>query len=65
MKLKTQIRTYQKLLSEPGGKFEAEEFINKRIKELCSEHGILGEEVRLYLYIFLCCVYSFNHVQSL
>ena len=41
-------------MSELGGKFEAEGFINTRIKELCSEHGILEEVVRLYVYI---CVY--------
>ena len=57
MKLKTQIKIYQKLASELGGKFEgAEEFINISVKELCLEHGILEEEVRLY--VFLCCVYS-------
>ena len=57
MKLKTQIKIYQKLVSELGGKYDgAEDFINTRVKELCLEHGILEEEVRLY--IFLCCVYS-------
>ena len=57
MKLKTQIKTYQKLVSELGGKYDgAEDFINSSVKELCFEHGILEEEVRLY--IFLCCVYS-------
>ena len=56
MKLKTQIRIYQKLVSELGGKYDgAEEFINIKVKELCLEHGILKEEVRFYL--FLCCVY--------
>ena len=55
-KLKTQIKIYQKLVSELGRKYDgAEDFINIRVKELCLEHGIL-EEVRLY--IFLCCVYS-------
>ena len=55
MKLKTQIN--QKLVSELSGKYDgAEDFINTRVKELCLEHGILEEEVRLY--IFLCCVYS-------
>ena len=55
MKLKTQIKIYQKC--ELGGKHDgAEDFINSRVKELCLEHGILEEEVRLY--IFLCCVYS-------
>ena len=55
MKLQTKIKIYQKLASELGRKYDgAEEFFNIRVKELCSEHGIL--EVRLY--IFLCCVYS-------
>ena len=57
MKLKTQIKIYQKLVSELGRKYDgAEDFINTRVKELCLEHGILEEEVRLY--ILLCCVYS-------
>ena len=57
MKFKTQIKIYQKLVSELGGKYDgAEDFINTRIKELCLEHGVLEEEVLLY--IFLCCVYS-------
>ena len=57
MKLKMQIKIYQKLVSELGGKYDgAGDFINSRVKELCLEHGILEEEVRLY--ISLCCVYS-------
>ena len=57
MKVKTQIKIYQKLVSELGGKYDgAEEFINSRVKELRLEHGILEEEVRSY--IFLCCIYS-------
>ena len=56
MKLKTQIRIYEKLVSELGRKYDgAKDFINTRVKELCLEYGIL-EEVRFY--IFLCCVYS-------
>ena len=57
MKLKTQMKIYQKLVSELGRKYDgAEDFIGSRVKELCLEHGILEEEVRLY--ILLCCVYS-------
>ena len=57
MKLKTQIKIYQKLVTELRAKYDrAEDFINTGVKELCLEHGILEEEVRLY--IFLCCVYS-------
>ena len=41
MKLQTKINIYQKPVSELGGKYDgAEEFINIRVKELCSEHGI-------------------------
>ena len=57
MKLKTQIKIYQKLLSELGRKYDrAEDFISSRVKELCLEHGILEEEVRLYIFLF--CVYN-------
>ena len=57
MKLKIQIKIYQKLVSVLGGKYDGtEEFINIRVKELCLEHGILEEEV-VCIY-FLCCVYS-------
>ena len=57
MKLKTQTKIYQKLVSELGRKYDrAEDFINTRVKEFCLEHGILEGEVRLY--IFLCSVYS-------
>ena len=54
MKLKTQIKIYQKLVSELGGKYEgAEGFTNTRVKELCSEHGILEEEVRFWIYFYV------------
>ena len=57
MKLKTQIKIYQKLIVELGGKYDgAEKVIHIRVKELCLEHGILEEEVRFY--VFLCCLYS-------
>ena len=58
MKLKTQIKIYQKLVSELGRKFGAKDFINTRLKELYSEHRILEEEVSFCNYIFLCYVYS-------
>ena len=63
MKLKTQIKIYQKLVSKLGEKYDgAEEFINTRVKVLCSEHGILEEEVRLYIYLLHI---QFSHVHSL
>ena len=33
----------------------AREFINKRLNELCSEHGISAEEVRLHIF-YVCYV---------
>ena len=63
MKIKTQIIIYQKLVSELGGKYDgAEEFINIRVKDLCSEHGILEEEVR---FIFFMLWIQFSYVHSL
>ena len=46
-------------MSEIGGKYEgAEDFIRIRLKELCSEHGILEEQVRLY-YV---CIYIYIYI---
>ena len=45
MKLKTQIKIYQRHVSEYGVNFKAEDLISNRIKELCLEHEILEEEV--------------------
>ena len=60
MKLKTQIKIYQKLLSELGRKYDgAEDFISSRVKELCLEHGILGEEVCLYIFFMLRIQFSY------
>ena len=57
MKLKTQIKIYQRLLSKLGRKYDvSEDFISSRRKELCLKHGILGEE--FCLLIFLCYVCS-------
>ena len=70
MKLKTQIKIYQKLVSELGGKYEGtEDFVNTRLKELCSGHGILEGEVRLYIYIYIYVYFmpriQFSYVHSL
>ena len=65
MKLKTQIKIYQKLVSEIGGKYdEAEDFVNSRVKELCLEHGILEEEVRLYIFLYCVCSLVTNEVKN-
>ena len=43
-------------MSERGGKNDgAEEFINSRVKELCSEHRIQEKEVRVYIFLYVVC----------
>ena len=66
MKLKTQIKIYQNLVTELGRKYYgAEEVINIRVKELCSEHRILEEEYVLFIvYVFMLCI-QFSHAHSL
>ena len=64
MNLKTQIKIYEKLVSELGGTFKAEDYIKSRIKELCSECGISTEEVSLCIYIFILRI-QFSHIHSL
>ena len=60
MKLKTQIKIYQRLLSELGRKYDgAEDFISSRLKELCLEYGILEEEVCLYIFFMLRIQFSY------
>ena len=60
MKLKPQIKIYQRLLSELGRKYDgAEDFISSRVKELCLEHGILEEEVCLYIFFMLRIQFSY------
>ena len=60
MKLKTQIKIYQRLISELGRKYGvAEDFISNRVKELCLDHGILEEEVRLHIFFMLRIQFSY------
>ena len=60
MKLKTQTKIYQRLLSELDRKYDvAEDFIRSRVKELCLDHGILEEEVCLYIFLMLRIQFSY------
>ena len=64
MNLKAKIKIYRKVINELGSRFEgAAEFIQNRLKELCSEHGISAEEVGLYIFLcLLCYVHSLERV---
>ena len=49
MNSKTKIKIYKKIIEEVYKECEgASEFISNKINELCFEHGISTEEVRLY-----------------
>ena len=43
----------------------ASEFVRNKITELCSEHGISTEEVRLYIFMFIMLCPQFNYAHSL
>ena len=52
MNTKAKINIYRKVIEEVNNKYEgADEFIQNKINELCSEHGISTEEVRLYIFV--------------
>ena len=42
----------------------AREFIHNKINELCSEHGISTDEVRLYIFMFVMPRTQFGYVYS-
>ena len=44
---------------------DTKEFINNRLNELCSEHGISVEEARLYIFMFIMLSTQFSYVHSL
>ena len=50
MNTKFKIQIYRKVIDEVIKEYEnTREFIHNKINELCSEHGISTEEVRLYV----------------
>ena len=49
MNLKTKVNICRRVIDEVSKEYEgAREFISNKINELCSEHGISTEELRLY-----------------
>ena len=66
MNLKRKLRIYRTVINEVSTKYETtREFMNKRLNELCSEHGISAEGVRLYIFIFLILHTQFSYEHSL
>ena len=57
---------YCTVINGVSTKYEtAREFINKRLNELCSEHGISAEEVRLHILMFVMLHTQFSYAHSL
>ena len=51
MNSKTKIKIYKNVIEKLCNQYEgATEFVRSKINELCSEHGISTEEVRLYIF---------------
>ena len=51
MNSKTKIKIYKRVIEEVCKEYKGtSEFISKKLNELCSEHGISTEEVRLYIF---------------
>ena len=60
------MRIYYTVINGVSTKYETtREFINKRLDELCSEHGISAEEVRLYIVMFVVLLTQFSYAHSL
>ena len=59
MNSKTKIKIYRRVIDEVSKEYEgASEFVRNKINELCSEHGISTEEVRLYIFMFSYALYT-------
>ena len=66
MNSKIRMTIYCTVINEVSREYEdKKEFINNRLNELCSEHGISVEEVRLYIFIFIMLRTQFSYVHSL
>ena len=65
MNLKIKLRIYHTVINEVSANYETtKEFISKRLNELCSEHGISAEEVRLYIFMFVILYTQFSYAHS-
>ena len=66
MNSKTKIKIYRTVIEEVCKEYEnTREFIHNKINELCSEHGISTDEVRLYIFMFVMPRIQFGYIYSL
>ena len=57
---------YRTVIDQELIKYEnIREFINSRLNEICSEHAMSAEEVRLYIFMFVMLRTQFSYVHSL
>ena len=60
------MRIYCTVINDVCTKYETtREFINKRLNELCSEHGMSAEEVRLCIFMFVMLHSQFSYAHNL
>ena len=65
MNLIIKLRIYRTVINDVSTKYETtREFINKRLNELCSEHGMSGEEVRLYIFMLVMLHTQFSYAHK-
>ena len=66
MNSKIKIKIYCIIINEVYREYEdTKEFINKKLNELCSEHGISAEKVHLYTFLFAMLHTQFRYAHSL
>ena len=66
MNSKTKIRIYRTVIKEVPREYEnTREFIHNKLNELCLEHGISAEEVRLYIFMLVMLRTQFRYLHSL
>ena len=66
MNSKTKIRIYRTVINEVSREYEnTREFIHNKLNEICSEHGISAEEVRLYIFMFVMLRTQFSYLHNL
>ena len=66
MNSKTRIIIYRTVINEVSRKYKnTREFINNKLNELCSEHGISAEQVHLYIFMFIMLRTQFSYVHPL
>ena len=66
MNLKTKLMVCHTVIDEVSAKYEAtREFIEKRLNELCSEHGMSVEKIHLYIFVFVMLHTQFSSAHIL